>query len=291
MNTIIYTKKLELNKTLTFLEAVEYYYQFQKNKVSIGTFKGYLQRVNHLKKYLVNFENALPSDINQIWADNYRQHLRKLNLGTNCINKHIKFVKQVLKHTAIQFPSLRFDLHQIGNKRDTETKPRPLTKADLQKISNVKLPAFLEAPRDYFLFLAETGFHFSDGLTVKKANISQYGTNYIIEKSRIKTNIEAILPASKLAIELLEKYNYSFKVKSNAEFNKNLKVIAILAGVRDDLRSSDARDTFADHWGNEKAIGLDDVSIMMGLTTTRELKKYLQVRKQRIIKMLENNNN
>jgi Phage integrase SAM-like domain len=288
MNTQINILNTTVNIEPTFLDAVNTYYEYQADKVRKGTYIGYIQRIRHLQRF-INVRKLLPADIDQIFADNYKVYLINQNLGHNTILKHLKFVKQALKHYAKMHPKKRFDLNEIQNLKPQATKPKPCNANQILLLKNAKLPKSLDNSRDYFLFLVETGFHFSDGLTVRKSHITKHGDYTIIQKNRIKTNIEAILPASDLAMSLLAKHNYDFKIKSNAEFNKNLKIIAEIAEIDKKLCASDARDTFADHWGNEKSESLDDIAIMMGLNSTRELPKYFQARSKRILNMMEKN--
>lgn len=272
-------------QNLTFLELIDNFYHFKKHKVAESTYKSFKQRVTPLKIYFSTTPKLKPEQINQIVMAEYSIYLKRKGVGANAMIKHFQFVKEALGYYEKLNPKKRLEINKIQNPKGKKTNPRPLSKIEYENILNAKLPKCLEHIRDYFVFMAETGFHFSDGLNIKKYHLSNHGQITLIQKERGKTEIEAILPASKIAIELLEKHNYNFGIKRNADYNKALKIVAEMAGVRADLRASDARDTFADYWGNEKAKGLDDVAIMMGLSSTRELPKYYRVRQQRILKM------
>ena len=268
----------------TFLELIDSFYKFKKYKVANSTYNTYNQRIAPIKEYFGKL-NLKPSQINQLEMADYSVYLKRNGIGQNTMIKHFQFIKEALGYYEKLYPEKRFEINKITNPKYKKTNPRPLNRADYQALIDVKLPEQLENIRDYFVFMTETGFHFSDGLQVKKIHLSQHGQITLIQKERQKTEIEAILPASQIAIELLKKYNYNFGIKSNGDYNKALKIVAALANIRPDLRASDARDTFADYWGNDMAKGLDDVAIMMGLNSTRELPKYYRVRQRRILKM------
>ena len=87
----------------------------------------------------------------------------------------------------------------------------------------------------------------------------------------------------------IQKLNKQIKCKKKINYFKNgtNKMVAEMAEIRPDLRASDARDTFADYWGNIVGIPLDNLAIMLGLSSTKEVKKYLNIRSNRIVEMLE----
>ena len=73
------------------------------------------------------------------------------------------------------------------------------------------------------------------------------------------------------------------------DINTHLKLIALALGIEKSLSSKSARKTFADFYINEyrnehkQRLGLDDVSTMMGLSTTRHLNRYCRIDERRLI--------
>lgn len=72
---------------------------------------------------------------------------------------------------------------------------------------------------------------FSDVTQLKRENIFiREGQSFLQYKS-VKTGQEVILPASKKALDILEKYDYRMNYSSNQQANRELKKICALAGI------------------------------------------------------------
>lgn len=271
-------KKVKEHKNQQLKEQIKLYIAEKSPNKSILTIRSYHSRSKNILAFL-GTKNPPMNEVNYLFVNNYSNYLAiEKAMKQNTINKNLKFLKQVVNHFEEKNPDHR--TNKIKIEKDTPTTPRPLTLAEVEKIKQAILPENLVMARDYFLFQIETGFHFVDFVNLKPSNFYQ---NRYIKKQRSKTGIEAILPLTKTAHQIAEKYNYNFNKLHNAEYNLMLKSVAFFAKIRPSLVVSDARDTFADYWGNVRGIALDDLAIMMGLNGTKELKKYLRIREQRIL--------
>ena len=259
-------------------ETIKNYISDNKEIKGVLTVRSYNTRHKNLLEFL-KFNNPKMDEIDSNFILNFTTFLTlEKKFCQNTINRHIKFVKQVLNYFEIKNP--KFQPRKIKVEKDVATTPKPLSQNQVELIKNCLLPDHLTTARDFFVFQLETGFHYIDLTQLNRKNFFE---NRYIKKYRSKTNIEAILPLTGQALQIAEKYQYNFNRLQNSEYNFMLKSIAHIADINRHLVISDARDTFADYWGNIRGIALDDLAIMMGLANTKELKKYLRIREQRIL--------
>lgn len=262
----------------TLKETIKNYITDSKQVKSVLTIRSYNTRHKNLLEFLKT-KNPKMAEIDSNFVANFTAFLTiEKRFCQNTINRHIKFVKQIVNYFEVKNP--KYKPNKIKVEKDKDTVPKPLTQDQATKIKTCILPNHLNTARDFFVFQLETGFHYIDFIQLKPTNF--YQSSYI-KKYRSKTGVEAILPLSKLALQIAEKYNYNFSRIANPEYNSMLKNIAFIAQIDRNLVISDARDTFADYWGNIKGIALDDLAIMMGLASVKELKKYLRIREMRIL--------
>jgi integrase len=119
------------------------------------------------------------------------------------------------------------------------------------QFSNEKLNVI----KDIFLFSSFTGLSYQEVYTLRPADIiTGIDGNKWINKNRQKTGEDEILPILPLPLQIIEKYkNHRLSTKkgkilpvpTNQEYNRCLKVIAEITGIRIVLRTHKARFFFA----------------------------------------------
>jgi integrase len=148
-------------------------------------------------------------------------------------------------------PYLRFKVKLEESER-VSLSSQELT--DLEELKFNDHSRDLEFARDLFLFSCYTGIRFADVFNLTKSNlvVSKKG-EMTLEFRMMKSNKSISLPLHLLykgkPRKLVEKYNneyseFLFPLKSNQHINRQLKLVAVLAGINKMLTYHVARHTF-----------------------------------------------
>jgi integrase len=175
-------------------------------------------------------------DFNSINIDVYHSFVNFLTAegyGRGTIGRFIKDLKFFMKK------SLEDKLH--GNREfqysafrgfTTESFSIYLTKSEIDKIYNIDLSGHpeLDKSRDAFLTLCETGLRISD---YQKVDLSirqdETGTK-LIYITQTKTGGQVVIPLSARLETILKKYNGDLPKTHNQYINRDIKIIAKMAG-------------------------------------------------------------
>jgi integrase len=122
-----------------------------------------------------------------------------------------------------------------------ETQIITLTQKEFLKIYSLELGEHerLKKARDLFCFCALTGLRFSDVIQIQKSNVTNGELNFSTQKT--KANLK--IPLSPMAIDILERYEYSLPKISNQKLNDYLKEIGQLAELNDPVVMIEYRGT------------------------------------------------
>jgi integrase len=176
-------------------------------------------------------------DINQSFYKDFVEFLLKDGSCTLAgAGKHIKNLKSIMNkalerklhtntaHQSKSFKVFRIEPHKIF-----------LTEEEIEKMAGLDLTDApeLEREKDRFLLAYYFLLRFSDVRRLKKSMFFENNGKKYLRIRHQKTDQEAIIPAKKEAIQLLEKHNYHLDFTANQVANRNLKLIAGLAGLTD----------------------------------------------------------
>lgn len=148
------------------------------------------------------------------------------------------------------------DNYKPKSKKQNIIQKTPLTREELDKIKKQNFDSdSLSRYADIFVFQCLTSLRYSDAKALEYSDIKELedGTRYIKKPSQ-KTGTEFLIPLVDEAYEIIEKYkidmhtriyhqNKCFPVKSNANYNKRLKTIADICGIKKHLSTHVARYT------------------------------------------------
>ena len=145
----------------------------------------------------------------------------------------------------------------------------------------------LEMVRDIFLFCCYTGLAYIDVHNLRPENITEdaHGRKWI-RKQREKTDVEFYVPLLEYPLQILEKYKNHplckergtlLPVYANQKMNSYLKEIADFCGIKKQLTMHIARYTFATTITLANDVKLENVSKMLGHTSTRMTQHYAHV--------------
>lgn len=304
--SMIMTGKIQ--NRIDLLSFIEQYIEGQKKRKAEGTIKNYKSSLKKLKEfndqfYPINFES-----INKKFAQDYKDWLLDDELSTLYINKLFKNLKLFMNEGREEGLT---DVNITGNRafsvKNVDNIKVYLNQEELKRIENLKLSGQMELTRDLFLIGANTGMRISDFNNLGKSVLEQVKGGYLLKYVATKTKKDSVGPVNELVYKLYEKYNGNPPAIDNQKVNDNMKDIAELAEISDDIlvknnrgeptgkvkkytlvTSHTARRSFAT---NEYLKGTDLLQIMAatGHEKIETLLNYIKVTNDdKVIKMMQN---
>lgn len=232
---------------------------FFKQEVTNSALKESTKR-NHLSTLVLLHEfkrDVSFSDLTFEFISSFEYFLQSKGYHTNTIAKHMKHLKRHINvainkdYMEIQKYAFRkYKIKTIENKH-THLAPEELEK--LEKLSLTGRHIRYQKSLDAFLFCCYAGMRYSDFVSLSVENIVEiHQETWLIYKS-VKTNAEVRLPLyllfEKKGLTLLEKYKDNiqdfFRLRDNSNINKELIILARLAGVSKNISFHTARHTNA----------------------------------------------
>jgi site-specific recombinase XerD len=306
--------------TLTFFQFLEKYIEDAKTKpnpttkrpVSKNTLKDYVLTRNVLLQFSQDTKRFDFKQIDLDWYDTFCQWCNDKGFKDNYKGKHIKTLKTFL-NSAIEQGYTDNRNHQ--NKRFSvfkeETESIYLSLDELKTMWGLDLSnePTKERARDLFLIGCFTGLRVSDYGNIKPASIKEVnGVKMFVVRTQ-KTKKTVAIPLHPIVEAILEKYNGIPPRMFDQKINQNIKEVAQLAGIMDEVETNHtiggleivksnpkynlvtthtARRSFCT---NAYLMGMDSLDIMAisGHTTEKNFLKYIKVTpEQRAIKMSTN---
>ena len=93
---------------------------------------------------------------------------------------------------------------------------------------------------------------------------------------RIKTGVPYVSQLLPPAVKILMKYGWEIPQLSNADYNRHLKALGQMAGIKTRLHSHLARHTFATYM-LRNGVKIENVSKMLGHTNITQTQRYAKV--------------
>lgn len=273
----------------TFLNWVER--QIQKLDVKEGTRKHYytlllrLTEYNKMKRWqdvtvenIVNFDywlHQLKPKANDEGAKAFGRLVNGLSDGT--IWNYHKNLKSLLKR-ACNFDRLDknpYDKLQGQFNRGIKESVEYLTEDEMTTIMDLTLMAdsMIARCRDLFVFQMWTGLSYSD---TQAFDISQYKKvkgKWVYTGERIKTGVPYISQLLPPVVEVLERNDWQTPKIENHVYNRMLKAIGEMAGIKIKLHSHLARHSFATFMLSND-VPIERVGKMLGQKSIRTTQRY-----------------
>ena len=219
------------------------------------------------------------------------------NIADNTTFKYISIIKELLdfavdKQWLEKNPIKHFKCPYKNPHREV------LTMIEIGKLIETEMPnKMVERARDIYIFSCFTGYAYKevDSLSNDNIVIGMDGNKWI-SLDRHKTGEPELVPLLPIPLEIIEKYkndvwanahNKLLPVRSNQKYNKNLKKVAELAGIKKHLTTHTARHTFATTVALEHDVPIETVSRLLGHQSIRTTQIYAKVS----LKKLSNNMN
>jgi site-specific recombinase XerD len=282
----------------SFYEYMQEFIASPPEKLEDNTIKKYKTSLSHLQAFK---KQLYFSDIDNLLLRDFHKFMQvKLNLQGSSCKKYMEAFKRVIKCARkdnFLDPSQMEFLFDDVKIKVNQPKRTFLDIEEIKKIKAIIFPKgkeYLERDRDMFLFQIYTGYYYKDLLIFTKdqlTNDEEFG--YFIIGNRDKNGNQTIIPLCKFphAERILKKYQSGVEDKNifpihlfieEPVYNRNLKIIASIAGISKSISNKVARHTNAQLWvryGAERPI----LSKMMGHTKEETTKNYFSVNLPEII--------
>ena len=163
-------------------------------------------------------------------------------------------------------------------KRGEKENPEYLTEDEMKRFEAVILPkgSTLDIVHDLFIFQMYTGLPYSDMQAFDSSDYKFDGKAWKRVGERIKTGVPYVSQLLPPAVMVLEKYGWEIPRMANADYNRHLKALGQMAGIKTRLHSHLARHTFAT-WMLSQDIPIEHVSKMLGHTNITQTQRYAKV--------------
>lgn len=237
----------------------ESFLHFLKKEIETANIKPSTRR-NHQStlKHLQDFRRHLTfHEVTQDTIDAFCHFLHCRGYHTNTVAKHLKHLKRYV-NTAIDKGYMDIKNYAFRTyKIKTETSRHTFLSSDeLSRLQSLRLygrHARHQQALDAFLFACYTGLRYSDFICLTRDNISVSERLIWLTYKTVKTGTEVRLPLNLLfdgrAISILQRYEADlpgfFRLKNNSNLNKELRLIARLAGLNRPFSFHTARHTYA----------------------------------------------
>jgi site-specific recombinase XerD len=165
-----------------------------------------------------------------------------------------------------------------------------LSHGEIELITNKDWSDKLQRVADLFLFMCYTGLHISDYQSIEETDRYIFQGTEFMRVKRFKTKVVAMFPLDPEALRIIEKYNGISNLPkiSGQKSNDYLKLIAEGVGIEKNLTNKVARKTFTDRCLNDHGFSDEVVAVMLGHTSTRQLKHYGTIKERRILNEWKN---
>ena len=158
-----------------------------------------------------------------------------------------------------------------------------LTEDEMKRFEAIILPkgSVLDIVHDLFVFQMYTGLPYSDMQAFDANDYKWDGKSWKNVGERIKTGVPYVSQLLPPAVQVLEKYGWEIPQLSNADYNRHLKSLGQMAGIKTRLHSHLARHTFATYM-LRNGVKIENVSKMLGHTNITQTQRYAKVLAQSV---------
>ena len=266
--------------------------------ISDGTAKHYKPLVTKLTQYgkmnkwqdltvenIANFDAWLHQQTKPLSDARRKAGTKPEKLSDAAVYNYHKCLKALL-HRALSFGKIDanpYDRLKGKFKRGERENPEYLTEDEMKRFEAVILPqgSELDVVHDLFIFQMYTGLPYSDMQAFDASDYKYDGEAWKRVGERIKTGVPYVSQLLPPAVKVLEKYGWEIPQLSNADYNRHLKALGQMAGIKTRLHSHLARHTFAT-WMLSHDIPIEHVSKMLGHTNITQTQRYAKVLAQSV---------
>lgn len=236
---------------------------------------------------ICNFDSYLHTLTKPISDAKLKAGIKAEKLSDAGVYNYHKTLKHMLRR-AEKFGKIDrnpYELLRGQFKRGEKENYEFLTEEEVSRFEALELPvgSILDIAKDLFIFQLYTGLAYSD---CQAFDIKQYkwdGERWCHIGERIKTGepyVSVLLPP---VVKMLKKYGMKIPKMSNADYNRHLKSLAIMAGINTRMHTHLARHTFATNVVNND-IKIENLQKMLGHKNIRQTQRYAKVQPKSVMK-------
>lgn len=266
--------------------------------VSDGTTKHYIPLITRLTEYgrmnrwqdvtvenIANFDAWLHQITKPISDAALKSGKKPEKLSDGAVYNYHKCLKALLNRALVFGLIVNNPYNRLKGKfkRGERENLEYLTDEEMQKFDAIILPKgdILDVVHDLFIFQMYTGLPFSDMQSFDANDYKWDGKAWRHMGERIKTGVPYVSQLLPPAVKVLEKYGWEIPQISNADYNRHLKSLGQMAGIKTRLHSHLARHTFAT-WMLRHGVSIENVSKMLGHTNIKQTQRYAKVQAQAV---------
>jgi integrase len=266
--------------------------------ISDGTAKHYKPLITKLTEYgkmnkwqdltvenIANFDAWLHQQTKPLSDARRKAGAKPEKLSDAAVYNYHKCLKALLNR-ALSFGKIDanpYDRLKGKFKRGERENPEYLTEDEMKRFEAIILPkgSELDVVHDLFIFQMYTGLPYSDMQAFDASDYKYDGEAWKRVGERIKTGVPYVSQLLPPSVKVLEKYGWEIPQLSNADYNRHLKALGQMAGIKTRLHSHLARHTFAT-WMLSHDIPIEHVSKMLGHTNITQTQRYAKVLAQSV---------
>ena len=220
------------NNNSTLQDYLKEFISYKNTEVTNGNLKPQsLTDYTNLRSSLIEFDKTNKkklqlSDVSEDMVNRFKLHLMKKGLNNNSIKKKLKSFKIFLNYCeSKKYLKLNFDYSRIKIKTYDPTIVT-LTEDEFQKFK-VWEPGKYQKVKDLFMFGILTSCRYSDLISIREHHIIN---DNIVKKSE-KTDIQQIIPLTRITREILERYHFNLQLYTTQTYNRLLKKMGKESGL------------------------------------------------------------
>ena len=280
----------------TFLEWIEE--QIPMLNLGDGTIKHYQPLITRLTEYgkirrwqdvtaenISGFDNYLHSITKPISDARLKAGEVPEKLSDGAVYNYHKCLKALINRAVLFDKLVRnpYDRLRGQFKRGEKEVVEYLTEEEMSKLESMILPlgSPLDVAHDLFIFQAYTGLSYSDAQAFDMSQYKWDGMRWNHTGERIKTGVPYVSSILPPALHILEKYDMTIPKMNNADYNRHLKALQVMAGIKTRLHSHLARHTFATYMLRH-GVKIENLSKMLGHTNITQTQRYAKVLAQSV---------
>jgi len=226
--------------------------------------------------------SAIDEDMaNAFYWHMVKNHNNSNNHAVRCIQylkRCLEFARKMgyVRINKLEAYDISFDYNPV---------PEHLEDWEVKKLEGCKFnnPTY-DVIRDIFILITETGMDYSDIKNVNpESDLVTFQDVLCIQKGRYKNGKPFFVPLSDKAIKIFRRYDWKPCRYTLQYFNREVKKVAKLAGIKKNISTKTGRKTAATRWLND-GFSIEVVSKMLGHTKISTTQRYYaQIKKNRIL--------
>lgn len=301
-NAIFDHKKWEKTLILAMNEQLLWFLQMASvDKRSAATLEKMWGRKRRVIAFMEARYKTIDMPLSEL-APKFLEHFKTYNLVThkvieNTATRYNQAIKETINRTVMN-GWIVASMLKVYKCHYDETKHDWLTIEEVIKLIETDFAnPKIGLARDLYVFSSFTGLSYAEVRSLGPDDImTGIDGKKWVSKNRKKTDGDETLPLLPIALELMDKYkdhpvslkrHKIFPVPCNVEFNRRLKVVASLTGIRIVLRTHKARFFFANEVTYNQGVQLKTIGRMLGHKSDRAVHTYVQANRTAISHSME----